>query len=87
VSVVPKSRVRRKAPFVPPPQGQPASAKMSGRWVAPLMVGFFLLGLAWIVVYYISPDGVPVMKSLGNMNLIIGFGLLGAGFITATRWK
>ena len=84
---MPKSRVRRKAPFVPPPQGQSAASKMSARWVAPLMVGFFLLGLAWIVVYYISPDGVPVMKNLGNTNLLIGFGLLGAGFVTATRWK
>lgn len=84
---MPKSRVRRKAPFVPPPKGQSAASKMSARWVAPLMVTFFLLGLAWIVVYYISPDGVPVMKHLGNTNLLIGFGLLGAGFVTATRWK
>ena len=84
---MPKSRVRRKAPFVPPPRGQSAASKMSGRWVAPLMVAFFLLGLAWIVVYYISPDGVPVMKNLGNANLLIGFGLLGAGFVAATRWK
>ena len=84
---MPKSRVRRKAPFVPPPRGQSAASKMSGRWVAPLMVAFFLLGLAWIVVYYISPDGVPVMKDLGNANLLIGFGLLGAGFVAATRWK
>jgi hypothetical protein len=51
------------------------------------MVGLFVLGLAWIVVYYIAPDGVPVMKSIGNANLLIGFGLLGAGFVTATRWK
>ena len=84
---MPTSRVRRKAPFVPPPRGQSAASKMSGRWVAPLMVAFFLLGLAWIVVYYISPDGVPVMKDLGNANLLIGFGLLGAGFVAATRWK
>ena len=84
---MPKSRIRRKGAFTPPPQPVPASAKVSGRWVAPLMVGFFLVGLAWIVIYYIAPDSVPVMKSLGNANLLIGFGLLGGGFITATRWK
>ena len=84
---MPKSRVRRKVPFVPPPKGQSAASKISGRWVAPLMVAFFVLGLAWIVVFYISPDGVPIMKSIGNANLLIGFGLLGAGFVTATRWK
>jgi len=81
---VPKSRVRRKAPFTPPPKGQSAASKMSGRWVAPLMVGFFVVGLAWIVVYYIASSVMPIQ---GNINLIIGFGLLGAGFITATRWK
>ena len=81
---MPKSRVRRKEPFIPPPKGQPASAKISGRWVAPLMLTFFLLGLAWIVVYYIDSNVMPIQ---GNINLIIGFGLLGAGFITATRWK
>ncbi|HEY5031990.1 MAG TPA: cell division protein CrgA [Actinomycetes bacterium] len=81
---MPKSRVRRKAPFTPPPKGQSAASKMSGRWVAPLMVGFFVVGLAWIVVYYIASSVMPIQ---GNINLIIGFGLLGAGFITATRWK
>lgn len=84
---MPKSRVRRKVPFTPPSKAQSAKSKVSGRWVAPLMVGFFLVGLAWIVVYYIAPSGVPVMKNLGNANLLIGFGLLGAGFATATRWK
>ena len=81
---MPKSRVRRKAPFTPPPKGQPASSKISGRWVAPLMVGFFLVGLAWIVVYYVDANVMPIK---GNINLLIGFGLLGAGFVTATRWK
>lgn len=84
---MPKSRVRRKAAFTPPPKAQSARSKISGRWVAPLMVTFFLVGLAWIVVYYVAPDSVPVMKNLGNANLLIGFGLLGAGFATATRWK
>ena len=42
------------------------------------------LGLAWIVVYYVDAN---VMPFNGNVNVLIGFGLLGAGFITATRWK
>jgi hypothetical protein len=81
---VPKSRVRRKAPFTPPPQGGSKASQMSGRWVAPLMIGFFVLGLAWIVVYYVDAN---VMPFNGNINVLVGFGLLGAGFITATRWK
>ena len=81
---MPKSRVRRKAPFTPPQQGVPKSARISGRWVAPLMIGFFIVGLAWIVVYYVDAN---VMPFNGNINVLVGFGLLGAGFVTATRWK
>lgn len=84
---MPKSRTRRKAPFTPPQQGVPQSAKVSGRWVAPLMVTCFLLGLIYIVVYYIAGVDIAFMNSLGNWNLVIGFALLGAGFAAATQWK
>ena len=84
---MPKSRTRRKAPFTPPPKGVPQSAKVSGRWVAPLMVTFFLVGLIYIVIYYIAGTDIAFMNSLGNWNLVIGFALLGAGFAAATQWK
>jgi Cell division protein CrgA len=84
---VPKSRVRRKSPFVPPPTPEQAKAKLPKRWVAPLMVTLFLVGLAWIVVYYIGGQDISWMVTLGSWNLIIGFALLGGGFACATRWR
>jgi hypothetical protein len=54
--------------------------------VAPLMVFFFLLGLVWIVVWYIDPN-LPVLSSIGSWNLVIGFALLMVGFGFATRWR
>jgi hypothetical protein len=51
------------------------------------MVTLLVLGLAWIVVYYIARDSVPLMSDLRGWNLVIGMGLITAGFITATRWK
>ena len=38
-------------------------------------------------MYYIAGNDIPFMSSLGNWNLIIGFGLLAAGFAAATQWR
>lgn len=58
----------------------------SPRWLAPVMVTSFLIGLVWIVAYYIAPDA-PVISSLGWWNVLIGFGFFALGFILSTRWK
>jgi len=83
---VPKSRVRRKATFTPPPTSG-SRGKAPRRWVVPVMLGCFILGLTWIVVYYIWGTNLPLMNSIGAGNLLIGFGLLGAGFACATQWR
>ena len=65
-------------------------------WYGPVMVGFLLLGLLWILVYYISAYALPLgtmwatsvpALNLQNWNLVIGFGLLLVGFGMTTRWK
>jgi cell division protein CrgA len=55
-------------------------------WVAPLMLGCWLLGLAWLVVFYVAGQDIPVMKDLGNWNLLIGMGLIAVGFVVSTQW-
>ena len=50
------------------------------------MVAAFIIGLAWIVAYYIAPDA-PFLSTLGWWNVVIGFGFFGVGFVLATRWK
>jgi hypothetical protein len=55
-------------------------------WVAPLMLACWLLGLAWLVVFYIAGDKIPVMDDLGNWNLLIGMGLIAVGFVVSTQW-
>jgi len=52
-----------------------------------LMVAFFVIGLLWIVVFYVAGPSVPFMDDLGNWNLVLGFGLLAVGFGFATRWR
>jgi hypothetical protein len=83
---VPKSRIRRRTAFTPPQQRSNAVRIGSPRWLAPLMVTCFVLGLLWVVVYYVSQTDYPI-KSLGNWNMGIGFGLISMGFVLSTRWK
>jgi hypothetical protein len=83
---VPESRPRKKADFTPPTATKQARRIGSRRWVAPLMLASWLVGLAWIVVYYILPD-TPFFDDLGNWNLLIGMVLIAFGFVLSTKWE
>ncbi|MEU8529958.1 MULTISPECIES: cell division protein CrgA [Streptomyces] len=84
---MPKSRIRKKADFTPPPAKQATSIKLtSSSWVAPVMLALFLIGLVWIVVFYVT-DGTLPIKSLRNWNIVVGFGFIAAGFGVSTQWK
>lgn len=82
---MPKSRVRTKAAFTPPPT-RSAKKRVSPPWVAPLMLGLFLLGIIWLVLFYVTGGSLPI-KSITNWNLLIGFGFIIAGFVTSTQWR
>ncbi|MEU6525966.1 cell division protein CrgA [Streptomyces sp. NPDC046924] len=84
---MPKSRIRKKADYTPPPAKQTTDLKLnSSSWVAPVMLALFLIGLAWIVVFYVTDGQLPV-KDLGNWNIVVGFGFIAAGFGVSTQWK
>ena len=85
---MPKSRIRKKADFTPPPDTKQSTAiKLTNRsWVAPVMLALFLIGLAWIVLFYVTEGSLPI-KSLGNWNIVAGFGFIAAGFGVSTQWK
>ena len=56
-------------------------------WVPPLFITVGLIGVAWLVVYYIAANKVPYMQNLGNWNILIAMGLIAAAFSLATLWK
>jgi drug/metabolite transporter (DMT)-like permease len=60
-----------------------------GRGVVVGMLGSFLVGLVWIIVYYMAgqPTSIPVVRNLDAYNLIVGIGFMGVGFVYATRWE
>lgn len=67
----------------------PSTPLGRGRGVVVGMLGCFLTGLVWIIVYYLAgqPTQIPVIRNLDAYNLIVGIGLMGVGFVYATRWE
>lgn len=55
-------------------------------WFKPVMFGFMLIGLVWIIVFYLSQTSWPI-PGLGVGNIAIGFGFLIIGFFMTTRWR
>ena len=82
---MPKSRQRQKKGsrgYAPPPTKP--KPKASPRWYGLLVIGLILLGVAIIVLNYadfLLPGGTQ------QHWLWIGLGIIGAGFIAATRWR
>lgn len=85
---MPESQRRKKAPYTPPPEARQTKPVRldSPRWLAPAMVALFLIGLSWIVVWYIAPNN-PLMGSLSGWNVAIGFAFIIGGFLLSTKWR
>jgi hypothetical protein len=50
------------------------------------MLGCLIVGLGWIATFYISGQKLPV-SAISQWNLVVGFGLIVAGVMLATRWR
>ncbi len=88
---MPESKKRKKPAATPPPASGGAKKRgPSPRWLAPLMLVLFGLGVLWLVVFYLTEQrmgGIPVAEDLGNANLLVGFGFIIAGFGLSTQWR
>jgi hypothetical protein len=56
------------------------------------MVACFVIGLLYIVIFYVAGSQIPVMNSIGGqanglVNVGIGFGFIIVGFVLSTKWK
>lgn len=72
-------RSRSKQKVKPQKIGNPS-------WFVPVMLGLMLVGLVWVVTFYITEQQYPV-EAWGMWNLGAGFALILAGFAMTTRWK
>lgn len=87
---MPESKIRKKAAYTAPP-AKSTAPKVNAPWFVPVMCALFIIGLAWIVVFYVSqaqyPLGTIGKWTVGSWNLVIGFGFIMAGFAMTTRWR
>ena len=67
------------------------AAPGSRQWVLPTFITLGLLGVLWLVVFYITSAvgiKVPLMSDLDQIwNIVIGMSALAGSFILATLWK
>jgi hypothetical protein len=92
---VPKSKVRKKADApirTTPALGSTARAiTPSPTWYPVVMAIVLVLGLAYLVTYYLTSSGtdphIPLMGSIGAWNFAVGFGIMLLGLIMAVRWR
>lgn len=89
-----KRKLKRAQNLVEERQVKQRRTIMPGQraWVPPLFITVGLLGVAWLVVYYVTSSAgstiaVPLMSSLGQWNILIAMGLIAAAFSLATLWK
>lgn len=87
---MPKSQVRKKKVYTPPTDIRPSSTasakKPSPLWLPVTAVTLIVLGILWLVVYYLSDQQYPV-ESWRYWNLAVGFGGMVASLILLARWR
>ena len=90
---MPKSKVRKKvnAPTRPSIAVAARTLSPSPTWYPVVMAVVLVLGLAYLVTYYLTSSGtdphVPVMAAIGAWNFAVGFGIMLLGLIMAVRWR
>ena len=57
----------------------------SPTWYPIVMTVILIIGLAYLVTYYLASDKISFMNNLGAWNFAVGFGILVAGLIMAVR--
>lgn len=79
----PKGTTPTSGRYTPP---TPKVYKQSPTWVPVLMLTFFVLGMVVIIFNYL-PGAVLLPGDSNNWYLLLGLGLITAGFITATKYR
>ena len=96
---MPKSKVRKKTDYtINPASRTPVKVNTgpSSSIYVGVMLGLMLLGLAWLIVYYLAASSTTYggegqvlhwMANLGSWNFLIGFALMVAGLLMTMRWR
>ena len=83
---MPESKPRKRTARVAPQTSAAEAYKPNPDWFKPVMFGLMIIGLLWIITFYITEGAFPV-QAWGSMNIVAGFGIAIIGFLMTTRWR
>ncbi|WP_146359745.1 cell division protein CrgA [Arthrobacter yangruifuii] len=83
---MPESKSRKKASRPAAPSRKASAPTENPVWYKPVMFGLMIIGLLWIITYYITQGLYPV-PAFGASNILVGFGIAIVGFLMTTRWR
>jgi len=88
---MPKSKVRTKTEYTEAAVSRtPVKVKgaPTARWYLVVMLGLMIVGLLWLVTYYVAGERIPFMAALETwQNFAIGFGLAVVGLLMTMGWR
>lgn len=56
------------------------------KWYVVTMVGLMIVGLLWLVVWYVTSGALPI-SAVGGWNVAIGFSVIMIGMFMSMKWK
>jgi Cell division protein CrgA len=87
---VPKSEIRKKKVYTPPSDmivpTTTSDKRPSPMWLPVTAVSLIVIGIGWLVVYYLSETLYPV-QAWGYWNLAVGFGAMVAALGLLSKWR
>lgn len=83
---MPVSKPRKRTDHATPQTSAAQAYKPNAVWFKPVMFGLMIIGLLWIITFYISEGAFPV-QAWGAGNIVAGFGIAIVGFLMTTRWR
>ncbi len=95
---MPKSKVRKKVAVSTASSSAQANSTAyattrvkvsgpSGPIYIGIMLGLMVLGLLWLIVFYLWGPSIGFMSAIGNWNFAVGFALMIAGLLMTMRWR
>jgi len=87
---VPKSEIRKKKVYTPPSDmlvpTSTSDKRPSPMWLPVTAVSLIVVGIGWLVLYYLSETLYPV-QAWGYWNLAVGFGAMVAALGLLSKWR
>ncbi|HET6270560.1 MAG TPA: cell division protein CrgA [Arthrobacter sp.] len=83
---MPESKPRKKPARAEQQTSAAQAYKPNPVWFKPVMFGLMIIGLLWIITFYISEGAFPVQE-WASWNIVAGFGIAIVGFLMTTRWR